>query len=144
MPGRGPMPKRERVRPNDTARRDAEFTRLQSDGLLRGFDLPEVEGFVWHPRTVAWWDTWRRSPMAVAFIEADWSFLLDTAFLHSQMWAGDLKLAAEVRQRAGKLAGTPEDRLRLRMEVEQESKAVRRDRGLDKERRERLLAIVEA
>lgn len=143
MPGRGPMPKRERVRPNDTARRDAEFTKVVADGVSRGPELPEVAGFVWHPRTVDWWETWRRSPMAVSFIEADWSFLIDTAFLHSQMWDGDTKLAAEVRQRAGKMAGTPEDRLRLRMEVEQDAKALRRERNMDRDRRERLLAIVE-
>jgi hypothetical protein len=144
MPGRGPAPKRERSRPNDTARREAEFKKVAADGLTRGPELPEVPGFVWHPRTLAWWDTWRRSPMAATFIESDWSFLLDTAALHSQMWDGDTKLAAEVRQRVGKLAGTPEDRLRLRLEVDEDSaKASRRVRNMDRQRRERLLSIVE-
>ena len=63
MPGRGPAPKQTLSRPNDQARRDAELTKLAADGVLRGPDLPEWE---WHPRTVEWWDTWRRSAQATA------------------------------------------------------------------------------
>jgi hypothetical protein len=140
MPGRGPAPKKERTRPNDTARRAAEFTTLASTGELHGPDLPDGD---WHPRTVDWWATWRRSPMAATFIEGDWSFLLDTAMLHSQMWNGDTKHAAEIRLRVGKLAGTPEDRLRLRMEVDTEAEQVRKPNRMSKARRERLLSIVE-
>jgi hypothetical protein len=82
---------------------------LTADGTLRGPDLPA--NFDWHERTVAWYATWRRSPMAATFIDADWDFLIDTAMLHSQMWQGETKHAAEIRMRVGKLAGTPEDRL---------------------------------
>ena len=140
MPGRGPAPKRERSRPNDTARRSAEFTPLTADGTLRGPDLPDGD---WHPRTLDWWQTWRASPMAATFIDADWSFLLDTAMLHSQMWQGDAKHAAEIRLRVGKLAGTPEDRLRLRMEVDTEATQAPRPARMSKARRERLLSIVD-
>lgn len=140
MPGRGPAPKRERSRPNDTARRAAEFTPLTADGTLRGPDLPDGD---WHPRTLDWWQTWRASPMAATFIDADWSFLLDTAMLHSQMWQGDSKHAAEIRLRVGKLAGTPEDRLRLRMEVDTEAAQAPRPARMSKARRERLLSIVD-
>ena len=141
MPGRGPAPKRERSRPNDTARRAAEFTPLVADGTLRGPDLPA--NFDWHERTVAWYATWRRSPMAATFIDADWDFLIDTAMLHSQMWEGDTKHAAEIRMRVGKLAGTPEDRLRLRMEVDTEAAQAPRPARMSKARRERLLSIVD-
>jgi len=140
MPGRGPAPKRERSRPNDTARRAAEFTPLTADGTLRGPDLPDGD---WHPRTLDWWQTWRASPMAATFIDADWSFLLDTAMLHSQMWQGESKHAAEIRLRVGKLAGTPEDRLRLRMEVDTEAAQAPRPARMSKARRERLLSIVD-
>jgi hypothetical protein len=140
MPGRGPAPKKERTRPNDTARREAEFTTLPADGELRGPDLPEGD---WHPRTLDWWQTWRRSPMAATFIDADWSFLLDTAMLHSEMWQGETKHAAEIRLRVGKLAGTPEDRLRLRMEVDAEAEQVKRPNRMSKARRDRLLSIVD-
>lgn len=140
MPGRGPAPKAERSRPNDTARRKAEFTKVSDDGQVRGPQLPD---YTWHERTVAWYETWRRSPMAATFIDADWDFLIDTAMLHTEMWNGSPGLAAEIRLRVGKLAGTPEDRLRLRLEVETESKQVPRTQGMSADRRERLLSIVE-
>jgi hypothetical protein len=140
MPGRGPAPKKERTRPNDTARREAEFTKLAPTDQLHGPDLPEGK---WHARTVAWYATWRRSPMAATFIDADWDFLIDTAMLHSEMWNGETKHAAEIRLRVGKLAGTPEDRLRLRMEVDTEAEQVRKPNRMSKARRERLLSIVE-
>jgi len=141
MPGRGPAPKKERTRPNDTARRNSEFTTISYDGELRGPELPDGD---WHPRTLDWWTTWRKSPMAATFIESDWSFLLDTAMLHSEMWNGETKHAAEIRLRVGKLAGTPEDRLRLRMEVDTEAEQVRKPNRMSKARRDRLLSIVEA
>jgi hypothetical protein len=140
MPGRGPAPKKERTRPNDTARRSAEFTTLLADGELRGPELPDGD---WHPRTLDWWTTWRKSPMAATFIDADWSFLLDTAMLHSEMWQGETKHAAEIRLRVGKLAGTPEDRLRLRMEVDAEAEQVKRPNRMSKARRDRLLSLVD-
>ena len=141
MPGRGPAPKAERSRPNDTARRKSEFTRVSEDGQVRG---PELPAFAWHERTVAWYDTWRRSPMAATFIDADWDFLIDTAMLHTEMWNGSPGLAAEIRLRVGKLAGTPEDRLRLRIEVDREVEQAPKPARMSTDRRERLLSIVEA
>ena len=140
MPGRGPAPKAERSRPNDTARRQAEFTKVTEDGQVRG---PELPAFAWHERTVAWYDTWRRSPMAATFIDADWDFLIDTAMLHTEMWNGSPGLAAEIRLRVGKLAGTPEDRLRLRIEVDREVEQAPKPTRMSADRRERLLSIVE-
>jgi hypothetical protein len=140
MPGRGPAPKKERTRPNDTARRSAEFTRLPADNELRGPDLPAGD---WHPRTLDWWETWRQSPMAATFIDADWSFLLDTALLHSEMWNGEAKHAAEIRLRVGKLAGTPEDRLRLRIEVDTEVADSVKPVRMSKARKDRLLSLVD-
>ena len=139
MAGRGPAPKAERSRPNDTARRQAEFTKVADDGQVRGPDLPE---FAWHERTVAWYETWRRSPMAQTFLDADWDFLIDTAMLHTEMWNGSSGLAAEIRLRVGKLAGTPEDRMRLRMQVDTEAKEAAAPRPMNNDRRARLVAIV--
>jgi hypothetical protein len=139
MAGRGPAPKAERSRPNDTARRQAEFTRVTDDGQVRG---PELPAFAWHERTVAWYETWRRSPMAATFIDADWDFLIDTAMLHTEMWNGSPGLAAEIRLRVGKLAGTPEDRLRLRIQVDTEAKEAAAPRPMNDDRRARLVAIV--
>ena len=139
MAGRGPAPKAERSRPNDTARRQAEFTKVADDGQVRGPDLPE---FAWHERTVAWYETWRRSPMAQTFLDADWDFLIDTAMLHTEMWNGSSGLAAEIRLRVGKLAGTPEDRMRLRLQVDTEAKEAAAPRPMNNDRRARLVAIV--
>jgi len=139
MAGRGPAPKAERSRSNDTARRKAEFTKVADDGQVRGPDLPD---FAWHERTVAWYETWRRSPMAVTFIDADWDFLIDTAMLHTEMWNGSPGLAAEIRLRVGKLAGTPEDRMRLRLEVEKEATEAKKPRAMNTDRKARLVAIV--
>lgn len=140
MPGRGRPPSDKPMsRERDTARRQAEFTKVAEDGELRGPDLPEG---VWHERTIAWYDTWRRSPMAQTFIGADWDFLIDTALLHTEMWNGSPGLAAEIRLRVGKLAGTPEDRLRLRLEVETEAKQATKAASMTDDRKARLVAIV--
>jgi hypothetical protein len=79
--------------------------------------------------------------MAQTFIAADWDFLIDTAMLHTEMWNGNPGLAAEIRLRVGKLAGTPEDRLRLRMQVETEAKEAAAPRAMNDDRRARLVAI---
>jgi hypothetical protein len=141
MAGRGAPPAAKPWgRERDERRRRAQFTTIADDGVVRGPELPDGD---WHPRTVDWWQTWRRSPMAVTFIDGDWSFLLDTAMLHSEMWKGSPGLAAEIRLRVGKLAGTPEDRLRLKLEIERESKQAAQPGRMTSDRRERLLSIVD-
>jgi hypothetical protein len=142
MAGRGPAPKTERSRPNDTARRQAEFKHLVADGVLRGFDLPS--NVPWTERTKAWWQNWRESPLAGTFIEADWDFLLDTALLHNELWSGNTGVAAELRQRVSKFGATPEDRLRLRLEVSKDVEDAPKPQRMTNDRRERLLAIVES
>lgn len=53
------------------------------------------------------------------FTGTDWDFLLDTALMHHTMWSKQRwEFAAELRLRAAKFGATPEDRMRLRMEVE--------------------------
>ncbi len=85
-------------------------------------DLPSLgedkhgDELPWHPRTVDWWDTWKRSELAKDFTASDWSFLIDTALMHHAMWSkGQWTLAAEVRLRVAKFGATPEDRARLRI-----------------------------
>ena len=138
MPGKGPAPKAVRSRPNDTARRQAEIQRLEKDGEIRGPELPDGD---WHPRTIVWWDNWRRSPQAQHMAAVDWDFMIDTAMMHSQMWNGDLKMAAEVRIRVAKFGATPEDRLRLKVQVDEDLKPeVRAPKA--KARRAHLLKVV--
>ncbi|MFJ5103167.1 hypothetical protein [Streptomyces sp. NPDC088554] len=126
MAGRGPAPKD----PSKRRRRNATEpeTTLTPDDELRGPDLPggvlgidEKTGEIieWHPRTVAWWESWRTSPMAQTFVDTDWDFLIDTALMHHKMWsAGRWDFASEVRLRAAKFGATPEDRARLKLKVD--------------------------
>ena len=117
MAGRGPAPKdpSERVRRNVTE----PATVVTDDGELRGPELPEMDDDPWHPRTLAWWETWRRSPQAQRFVATDWDFLIDTALMHHTMWSKNKwEFAAELRLRAAKFGATPEDRARLKIEID--------------------------
>lgn len=130
MAGRGPAPKD----PSTRRRRNTDSTprtAVGADGRVRGSRLPDFGGgeLGWHPQTVHWWETWRRSAQAKAFTAVDWAFMLDTAALHSQMWHGEWKLAAEVRLRVAKFGATLEDRARLRLDVETPAQARARTRA---------------
>jgi hypothetical protein len=121
MAGRGPAPKDAATR----RRRNADpvpTSVVSSDGRMRGPRLPAdvlPEGEEWHARTQAWWNTWRKSPQAKTFTATDWDFLLDTALMHHTMWAkARWEFAAELRLRAAKFGATPEDRARLRIQVD--------------------------
>ena len=119
MAGNGPAPKDQRARARDTPKRDL----VKSDGKLRGFELPGdalPAGESWHPITVKWWEAFRASPQGVRMLtDVDWYFLLDTALMHNAMWSkGRWEFAAEVRLRVAKFGATPEDRLRIKLEVE--------------------------
>jgi hypothetical protein len=121
MAGRGPAPKDPAKRRRTNS--DPKPTNIITpDDELRGPDLP-IDALPdheqWHPRTRAWWNTWRRSPQAQTFTDTDWDFLIDTALMHHTMWSkGRWEFASELRLRAAKFGATPEDRMRLRMQVD--------------------------
>lgn len=142
MAGRGPAPKPVRSRANDTARRDAEIHRLVPDDQVRGPELPDSVD--WPAQTVKWWTTWRHSPLSQAFTETDWDFLTDTAMLHALYWQGETGVAAELRLRVAKFGATPEDRMRLKVQIDdgsQKPQANTRESSAD--RRRRLLRVVD-
>lgn len=139
MAGRGPAPKLQRARETDTKRRASELRRLSPDDQVRGPELPEGD---WSSRTLRWWDTWRRSPQAQTFTDTDWDFLEDTAFLHDAMCKGDTGLAAELRIRVAKFGATPEDRMRLKIAIEQDVVAAPVVAKVDADRKSRLMAVV--
>lgn len=112
----GPPPKQAPLsRPNDEARKRARYTTISPDGRAHGPELPTDRA--WHPRTVAWWHTWRTSAQATRLQLTDWDFLLDTAVLHSAFWDGRAELAPELRLRVSKFGATMEDRARLRLDA---------------------------
>lgn len=144
MAGRGPAPKAHRTRDTDDKRRQAEQHTLTDDGELRGPELPDLD---WPERTRAWWDGMRRSPLAKTFSGTDWDFLLDTAVLHAEFWDGNLSVAAELRLRVSKFGVTPEDRARLRLQIEEPAPAqvpaTPAARKSAAARRSRLLSVVD-
>jgi len=119
MAGRGPAPSKERSQRVRPGRNVPETTAIAADDELRGPALPDdALSEPWHSRTLAWWQTWRCSAQAVTFTATDWDFLIDTALMHHTMWSkGRWEFASELRLRAAKFGATPEDRLRLRMQV---------------------------
>lgn len=114
MPGRGPAPK-DPAKRRRTNKDSIPPTTVAADTILRGPELPgEID---WPVQTLRWWVTWRLSPQAQSWGDTDWDFLLDTAMLHKAFWEGDTKAAAELRLRVAKFGATPEDRMRLRLQI---------------------------
>lgn len=141
MAGRGPAPK-----DPDARRRRNSTEPLQvvaPDDETRGPELPDTHE--WPAPTLAWWETWRRSPQAQTFTDTDWSFLIDTAVLHAEFWLGDRSVAAELRLRAAKFGATPEDRARLKIAVGEPAAgkaAPKLQTKSTQDRRQRLLKAV--
>lgn len=121
MVARGTLTSGKRQRPRDQQRLLRQFEDLEWDGHTRGFPLPKgvlLDGEQWHPMTVQWWDTWRKSAQAMKMTDTDWQELLSTAVLHHDMWAhGNVRVAAELRQRVTRFGATVADRISLRMNL---------------------------
>ena len=79
-------------------------------------DLPDDITY-WHAATIRWWNMWKDSALAREFTDAEWSYLIETAFIHTRFYEGDMRMASELRLRAAKFGVTPEDRARLRIQV---------------------------
>lgn len=137
MAGRGnTIPK-----PDGTTRRKdkPKATVVAEDGELRGPELPY--GFDWPAPTREWWESWRRSPQAQTFTQTDWDFLMDTALLHAELWAGNAAVAPELRLRVSKMGATPEDRARLRIQIGEVEQSPARSASSASERRQRLKVV---
>ena len=142
MAGRGPAPTgKPATRERDNAKRDADITKVSADGILRGSPLPK--DITWHPRTKAWWHSFRTSPLAQGFTESDRDFLLDTALLHTAMWEGATNLAAEIRLRVSAFGSTPEARLRLKLKITDDAAEIATTVSMDVARRKRLQLLSE-
>lgn len=127
MAGRGPAPKPKgsRARRN----KDPQVLRIITAQPVEQPSLPVIEQvvldengkprkkrFTWPTVTRRWWKMWGESPLSAEYTETDWSFLLDTAYLHALYWKGDYRVAGELRLRVAKFGVTPEDRARLRIQ----------------------------
>lgn len=141
MAGKGAAPKPVLSRSNDQARREAASTKITPDDVVRGPELPEGD---WHPRTVAWWQTWRTSPQAKTFLATDWDVLAETALMHTRLWNGEVSIAPELRLRVAKFGATVEDRLRLKMliDTDVDEAAASSKAAMPADRRRRLMSVV--
>lgn len=114
MAGRGPAPKAQKRRRNSPKPSGGKTV---APGDAAQPDLPE--GIAWPERTQQWWRNLGESPLFDGLYAADWDFLLDTAVIHAEVW-GDYNFdrLSEIRIRMAKFGVTPEDRQRLKIEVE--------------------------
>lgn len=120
MAGRGPAPKEPEKRRRGTRDGNAP-TVVTADGETRGPDLPiaRPSGEPWPTLTRQWWDAYRTCPQAQLWSATDWQSHLVTAELHAAFWGdGETKVAAELRLREARMGATYEDRLRLRIRVD--------------------------
>lgn len=123
MPYKGTPPKDDEARQR---RNPPIFDKTQVfwDGVRRGPDLPNDKVYRWSMRTTEWWNKWRDSPQAMVMHESDWESMLETALLHNRFWHPDCSdtarnaLAAEIRRRVAAFGATFEDRLKLRMQIQ--------------------------
>lgn len=87
---------------------------VTDDGVLRG---PELEG-VWSPGTLAWYEDWRRSPMAQLFLATDWRRLaLLAPMVEKHLASPSAAAMSEIRMNEERLGATYSDRLRSRIIV---------------------------
>lgn len=114
MAGNGPPPKENRRRRNADTYADVKAV-VVDDGELVG---PSLDGPQWSPMVRSWWDTWRRSPQAKAFLATDWMRLRMVADLVEAYLKKPTALAmAEIRQNESLLGATHTDRLKSRIKV---------------------------
>lgn len=117
MPGYGPPPSENKRRTNKDEFEEHAVT-VADDGGVHGPELPH--GVLYTPRTVDWYETWRRAPQAAAFVGTDWQRLQMLAPLVDEYFLEpSTKLLAEIRLNESLLGATHVDRMRGRIKVEQ-------------------------
>ncbi|MEV6674789.1 hypothetical protein [Streptomyces sp. NPDC051162] len=117
MAGRGVPPK------DNPARRNKHLeASLSGEGSSIVPELPHAERYL--PEVHEWWETWRQSPQAEAFLPTDVQRLKTLVLLVQRIYemeGADLKAYAELRQQESLLGATVLDRQRLRMKVTKDS-----------------------
>src|SRR5688500_15820223 len=74
-----------------------------------------TEGRPWPTRTKRWWTAISSMPHCTLWGSTDWEYALDTAYVHAQFAAGDMRQAAELRNREKLLGNTFDSRRDLRI-----------------------------
>lgn len=120
MPGRGPAPQVEKRRTNTQvgllAHAPFEIPPLPKTYKVTVWTkgVPKQRRLSFLPATRAWWEAWKRSPMAGDFAEVHWLRLLAIAKLKDRYERDPCPAnATELRLQEQRFGGTPEDLLRL-------------------------------
>ena len=89
-------------------------------------ELPEQ---VWHPMTLAWWETIWSSPMAGEWVDADVPGLVALAKMWDRFWLADettmSKIHAEIRMAGREFGLSPFSRRQLQWEIKRVEAAER-------------------
>jgi hypothetical protein len=116
MAGHGPPPSENKRRRNEDEFAEHAIT-VADEGVVHGPELPGAGEY--GPRTVDWYETWRRAPQAGAFTGTDWQRLAMLAPIVDAYWAEpSTRLLAEIRLNESLLGATHVDRMRARIKVE--------------------------
>ena len=126
MAGNGPAPKANRRRTNADTYADIKTTVDGTKTVVRGPTLKSAVGRLidsWPDEVAdlvtAWYETWRRSPLAEAWLATDWQRLALLAPLVADYYLRPTALKmGEIRQSESLLGATHVDRLKARIKVE--------------------------
>ena len=77
--------------------------------------VKRTEGRAWPVRTKRWWAVISAMPHCAIWTDADWEYALDTAYVHAEFASGDMRQAAELRNREKLLGNTFDSRRDLRI-----------------------------
>lgn len=116
MAGHGPPPSENKRRTNKDEFAEHAVT-VEAADEVHGPELPHAK--LYTPRTLDWYETWRRAPQASAFTGTDWQRLHMLAPIVDAFWLEPTtKLLAEIRLNESLLGATHVDRMRARIKVE--------------------------
>lgn len=111
---KGPPPSENKRRRNPDTYAGLHST-VVDDGELVG---PGLEGSSWSAAARSYWEIWRRSPMAKAFLETDWARLRMVLLLvEDYLQRPTAQKLTAIQSNEAALGATVADRLRLRMKV---------------------------
>ena len=123
MPGPPPKPAHLRQRTN----RKAGSATLVAVTSAKGPSIPNPDGRVWHPLTLAAWAHAWASPMAGQWLEVDADALGRLALLWDLFYKDpDAKVMAEIRLQEQRFGLSPLDRSRLQWEIGRAEDVVRK------------------
>lgn len=111
IPGRKPKPpeeRRNRVQPRH------DWTEVEAVAFEGAPELPPKRGS-WSRSARRWWQAISTMPHCCLWEPADWQFAFDTALLAAAFYAGDVRLATELRQRERVMGTTVDARRDLRI-----------------------------